>query len=156
MSGDVGHEARARRRLEVPRQSPFPRPPDCSLERSAVVRSRIDRTDARLPPCKAVVVQVRRLRQDDRAAVDRAAQYGASIANSEAGCTLMTRESDAASNAGSQAEVDIAERRSLQRWSAALGVTAEALESAVRAVGPRVDRIKDYLAGGMAGKQEDG
>lgn len=68
----------------------------------------------------------------------------------------MTTESDAASNAGSQAEVDIAERRSLQRWSAALGVTAEALESAVRAVGPRVDRIKDYLAGGMAGKQEDG
>ena len=67
----------------------------------------------------------------------------------------MTRESDAASNAGSQAEVDIAERRSLQRWSAALGVTAEALESAVRAVGPRVDRIKDYLAGGMAGEQED-
>ena len=67
----------------------------------------------------------------------------------------MTREIDAARDAGSQAEVDIADRGSLRRWSAALGVTAEALESAVQAVGPRVDRIKDYLAGGMAGEQED-
>jgi hypothetical protein len=64
-------------------------------------------------------------------------------------------ETAAAGDARSTAEVDIADRESLQRWSAALGTTAEALESAVRAVGPRVDRIKDYLAGGMAGEQED-
>lgn len=64
-------------------------------------------------------------------------------------------ERDAARNAASTAEVDIGDRESLRRWSAALGVPAEALESAVQAVGPRVDRIKDYLTGGMAGEQED-
>ncbi len=61
----------------------------------------------------------------------------------------------AARDAASTEEVQIGDRESLTRWSAALGVPAEALESAVQAVGPRVDRIKDYLAGGMAGEQED-
>jgi hypothetical protein len=67
----------------------------------------------------------------------------------------MTKEADAAKDAGSQEEVDIASRDSLQRWSTALGVTPEALQSAVQAVGPRVDEIKDYLTAGMAGDQED-
>ena len=61
---------------------------------------------------------------------------------------------DAARNANSEAEVDIRNQESLQRWSSALGVPAEALESAVQAVGPKVNRIKDYLTAGMAGDQE--
>ena len=32
---------------------------------------------------------------------------------------------------------------------------AEAVESAVKAVGPNVKKIKEYLTGGMAGDQED-
>lgn len=67
----------------------------------------------------------------------------------------MTTEADAAKNADSREEVEIDSRESLQRWSTALGVTPEALESAVQAVGTRVDRIKDYLTAGMAGDQED-
>jgi hypothetical protein len=40
--------------------------------------------------------------------------------------------------------------------SAALGTTDEALLKAIQVVGPRVDRVKDYLgAGGMAGDQVD-
>jgi hypothetical protein len=35
-------------------------------------------------------------------------------------------------------------------------VTPEALRAAVQAVGPRVDRIKDHLTGGAAGRQQDG
>ncbi len=67
----------------------------------------------------------------------------------------MTGESSAADDAASTAMVTLDDEASLARWSKALGVTSEALESAVKAVGPRVDRIKDYLTGGMAGDQED-
>ena len=55
----------------------------------------------------------------------------------------------------SQAEVDIASPERLAHWARELGVPPEALESAVRAVGPRVDRIKDFLTGGNAGRQSD-
>lgn len=67
----------------------------------------------------------------------------------------MTNETRAADDANSKEEVEVGNKASLERWSKALGVTGEALESAVQAVGPRVDRIKDYLAAGMAGEQED-
>lgn len=67
----------------------------------------------------------------------------------------MTDERSAAENASSTAEVSPDDEASLARWSSALGVTSEALESAVKAVGPRIDKIKDYLTGGMAGDQED-
>ncbi len=67
----------------------------------------------------------------------------------------MSSENQAAMNPNSEAKVDVQDRESLQRWASALGVTAEALESAVQAVGPRVDLIKDYLTAGMAGDQED-
>jgi hypothetical protein len=68
----------------------------------------------------------------------------------------MPHETRAAEDARSQVEIDLADRAGLERWAQALGVTAEALESAAHAVGPRIDRIKDYLgAGGMAGEQED-
>lgn len=68
----------------------------------------------------------------------------------------MSNETDAAQDARSQAQVDIGDKASLDRWSKALGLTTEALESAVKAVGPRVDKIKNYLTGGLAGSQADG
>jgi hypothetical protein len=58
---------------------------------------------------------------------------------------------------GSRADVDLSDPAAVERWCRALGVTDEALIKAVEVVGPRVDKIKDYLgAGGMAGDQEDG
>jgi len=69
----------------------------------------------------------------------------------------MSTATQAAEDPRSQAEVDVGTPEAVARWSEALGITDEALARAVRAVGPRVDRIKDYLgAGGMAGDQEDG
>lgn len=60
----------------------------------------------------------------------------------------------AAKDPSSQAEVVIDDKVSCERWADALGVTDEALAGAVQAVGPRVDRIKEYLgAGGMAAEQ---
>lgn len=67
----------------------------------------------------------------------------------------MTRETDAAYDAASQAHVDISTPEALNRWSQALSVPPEALESAVKAVGTRMDCIKNYLTTGMAGKQAD-
>ena len=64
---------------------------------------------------------------------------------------------EAAQDPRSHAEVDVDDKASLERWSRALGTTDEALVNAVRKVGRRVDRIKDYLgAGGMARDQEGG
>jgi len=69
----------------------------------------------------------------------------------------MTIETHAADDPGSHATVDVADGAAVRRWTEALGVTDEALLKAVQVVGPRVDRIKDYLgAGGMAGDQADG
>jgi hypothetical protein len=67
----------------------------------------------------------------------------------------MSQATEAAQDARSQENVDISSKEGLEKWSKALSVTSEALESAVKAVGPRVDRIKNYLTTGMAGKQED-
>lgn len=62
----------------------------------------------------------------------------------------------AAEDAQSKAVVDTSDKAALKRWAQALGVTTEALESAVLQVGPRVDKIKDYLTAGMAPDQEGG
>jgi hypothetical protein len=62
---------------------------------------------------------------------------------------------NSASDPASQTTMDLDTPERLARWAGALGVTDEALQSAVKAVGPRVDRVKDYLTGGLAGKQED-
>lgn len=68
----------------------------------------------------------------------------------------MTTEHQAAEDPRSTEQVELADGAAVARWTRALGVTDEALIQAVRAVGPRVDKIKDYLgAGGMAGDQED-
>jgi hypothetical protein len=56
----------------------------------------------------------------------------------------------------SQATVELEPPERLAEWARQLGVTTEALQSAAQAVGPRVDRIKDYLTGGAAGRQSDG
>ena len=68
----------------------------------------------------------------------------------------MTRETDAAEDPRSETAVDVSDPAAVRRWTEALGTTDEALMKAVQVVGPRVDRIKDYLgAGGMAGDQVD-
>lgn len=63
---------------------------------------------------------------------------------------------DAAEDAQSRESVDIHDKASLKQWAEALGLTTEALESAVLKVGPRIDKIKDYLTAGMAGHQQGG
>lgn len=63
----------------------------------------------------------------------------------------------AAEDPQSKAEVDVSDTASIDRWAKALGTTDEALMNAVKTVGRRVDKIKDFLgAGGMAGKQSGG
>ena len=69
----------------------------------------------------------------------------------------MSTETSAAEDPRSHVTVDIGDPAAVRRWTQALGVTDEALMKAVQVVGPRVDRIKEYLgAGGMAGDQVDG
>ncbi|AKJ27179.1 DUF3606 domain-containing protein [Caldimonas brevitalea] len=69
---------------------------------------------------------------------------------------MGTTPGAAASDPRSQEQVDVSDKAALDRWCQALGVTDEALVQAVKAVGPRLDKIKDYLgAGGMAGDQAD-
>lgn len=62
---------------------------------------------------------------------------------------------EAAENPSSREEIDVHDKASIERWSRALGTTDAALMNAVQAVGTRVDRIKDYLAAGRAGEQQD-
>jgi hypothetical protein len=56
----------------------------------------------------------------------------------------------------SRETIDIGTPERLKDWATKLGVPAEALQSAVQAVGPRLDRVKDYLLAGQAGDQEGG
>ena len=68
----------------------------------------------------------------------------------------MTTDRDAAPDPASREEIDVGDAAAVARWAEALQTTDEALLNAVRQVGPRLDRIKDYLgAGGMAGDQAD-
>ena len=68
----------------------------------------------------------------------------------------MSTETRAAEDPQSHAVVDVGDGAAVRRWTQALGITDEALLGAIQVVGPRVDRIKDYLgAGGMAPDQED-
>lgn len=68
----------------------------------------------------------------------------------------MTSETQAADDPASKVEIDVHDSAGVVRWTKALGVTDEALLKAVQVVGPRVDRIKDYLGAGRAGEQSDG
>lgn len=74
--------------------------------------------------------------------------------------TLPTRGMDKARQAAedpqSHAEVDLSSPSAIERWSRALGTTDEALQQAVRAVGPRVDKVKDYLGAGAAAADQSG
>ena len=69
----------------------------------------------------------------------------------------MTSETDAAEDPRSEVAVDVSDPAAVRRWTDALGITDEALMKAVQVVGTRIDRIKDYLGGGvLAGDQQDG
>ncbi|MEW6708106.1 MAG: DUF3606 domain-containing protein [Pseudomonadota bacterium] len=68
----------------------------------------------------------------------------------------MSRLTDAAHDPRSQAEVELEPPERLAAWARELGVTPEALQSAAKAVGRRVDRIKDHLTGGGAAGQSGG
>jgi hypothetical protein len=71
--------------------------------------------------------------------------------------TAMPDHADvAAHDPRSQAMVETEPPERLAHWARALKVTPEALRAAVQAVGPRVDRIKDHLTAGSAGRQQDG
>ena len=67
----------------------------------------------------------------------------------------MPTPMESAVEPSSQATVEVDDPAALKRWAQVLGLTPEVLQSAVLAVGPRVDRIKDHLNGGGAGGQED-
>lgn len=69
----------------------------------------------------------------------------------------MNNPVQAAENPHSTAHVDVGDKASVIRWAKALGTTDEALVNAVREVGTRIDKIKEYLgAGGMAADQSGG
>jgi hypothetical protein len=68
----------------------------------------------------------------------------------------MSTADDDARRPNSRATIDTEPPERLAEWARTLGVTEDALASAVQAVGPRVDRVKDYLTGGLAGRQSGG
>ena len=68
---------------------------------------------------------------------------------------MTTAAEQAAQDPSSQQTVEVEPRERLQHWADALGTTPEALLSAVHAVGPRIDRVKDHLTAGGAGGQAD-
>jgi len=68
----------------------------------------------------------------------------------------MSNETEEAEDPASHARIDVSDAAAIARWTTALGTTDEALLKAVQVVGPRIDRIKDYLgAGDAAGEQVD-
>lgn len=67
----------------------------------------------------------------------------------------LPRPADSAPDT-SREVIDIGTPDKLKQWAGKLAVTTEALQSAVQAVGPRLDRVKDYLLAGQAGDQEGG
>lgn len=62
----------------------------------------------------------------------------------------------AAEDPASREHVDTHDTAAVERWAKALGTTDEALMNAVRQVGTRVDRIKEYLGQGGMGAQQSG
>ena len=68
----------------------------------------------------------------------------------------MTEETDAADDPESHIHIDVHDKAAVERWTKALSVTDEALCAAVKEVGTRIDRIKDYLGAGSASEQVDG
>ncbi len=68
----------------------------------------------------------------------------------------MNPSPQAARDPRSQAEIELEPPERLAEWARQLGTTPEALQAAAKAVGRRIDRIKDHLTGGGAGAQSDG
>lgn len=52
--------------------------------------------------------------------------------------------------------VDTDKPGDVEHWAAQLGVPPGALRAAIQRVGTNVDKIKDELAAGSAGRQQDG
>jgi hypothetical protein len=70
--------------------------------------------------------------------------------------TSTSTATQAAEDPQSQASVDVNDKAAVERWAKALGTTDEALMNAVKSVGTRIDKIKDFLGAGGAGKQSGG
>lgn len=70
--------------------------------------------------------------------------------------TQTDTANQAAEDPYSHADVDVTDKAAVDRWANALGTTDEAMMNAVKAVGTRIDKIKDYLGAGGAGKQSGG
>ncbi|MGM9486949.1 DUF3606 domain-containing protein [Ideonella sp. YS5] len=68
----------------------------------------------------------------------------------------MNTATQAAEDPQSTAQVDLSSPAAIERWSKALGTTDEALQQAVKAVGPRIDKVKDYLGAGAAAGDQSG
>jgi hypothetical protein len=68
----------------------------------------------------------------------------------------MDKACQAAEDPQSHAEVDLSSPAAIERWSKALGTTDDELQQAVKAVGPRVDQVKDYLGAGAAAGDQSG
>lgn len=62
----------------------------------------------------------------------------------------------AAEDPASREHIDVDDKAAVDRWAQALGTTDEALLNAVRQVGTRIDRIKEYLGQGGIGAQQSG
>lgn len=70
--------------------------------------------------------------------------------------TKTSTATQAAEDPQSHANVDVNDKAAVDRWAKALGTTDEALMNAVKSVGTRIDKIKDFLGAGGAGKQSGG
>ena len=70
--------------------------------------------------------------------------------------TASSNATQAAEDPQSHANVDVNDKAAVDRWAKALGTTDEALMNAVKSVGTRIDKIKDFLGAGGAGKQSGG
>ncbi len=68
----------------------------------------------------------------------------------------MSDARQAAADPHSKDHVETQPRERLEHWARELKTTPEALQSAVQAVGPRADKVKDYLTAGQAGDLEAG
>jgi hypothetical protein len=70
--------------------------------------------------------------------------------------TADTDATEAADDPKSHIHIDLDDKEAVERWTKALSITDEALCAAVKEVGTRIDRIKDYLGAGSASEQVDG
>jgi hypothetical protein len=87
------------------------------------------------------------------AAIGLLGRTGTRLAGHKARRQLETQMPDDPSiRSGQDRErIDVGQEHELRHWSEALGVTKERLKEAVRAVGDRVDRVREHLRGRAGG-----